>query len=67
VKVAVYVHPQHGGVTVDKVPPLTSIKELLNLVVGVLILNVTVAVSPGVNVVSVEVISHSIVIARVSI
>jgi hypothetical protein len=54
VNVAVYVHPQHGGVTVDKDPPTTVINELLNLVVGVLIVNVTMAVCPGVNVVIVE-------------
>jgi hypothetical protein len=51
VKVAVYVDPPSSESTVDKLPPTTVINELLNLVVGVLILKVTVAVCPGINVV----------------
>jgi hypothetical protein len=46
VKVAVYVSLS-VVVGVDKVPPLKSMTELLNLVVAVLILNVIVAVCPA--------------------
>jgi hypothetical protein len=67
VKVAVYVDPLSNLDTVDKEPPVTLISELLNLVVAVLIENVTVAVCPGVNVVIVESIVHVISITTVLI
>jgi hypothetical protein len=48
VKVAVYVDPLMSLATVDKLPPSrVVIKELLNLVVAVLIVNVIVAVCPA--------------------
>jgi hypothetical protein len=53
VNVAIYVSSS-TLFTVDKVPPTTVINELLKSVVGVLISNVTVAVSPGLNVVLFE-------------
>ena len=53
--------------TVDKLPPTTVMSELLNLVVAVLIVNVTVDVCPGVNDVRVEEIVQVTAVTRVSI
>jgi hypothetical protein len=66
VKVAVYVDPPSSESTVDKVPPSTVINELLNLVVGVLIVKVTVAVCPGINVVLDDSIVHVTSVTSVS-
>jgi hypothetical protein len=67
VKIAVYVDPLFDVVIVDRLPPTTLINELLKTVVGVLIVNVTVAVCPGVKVVLVESIVQVTVDTRVFI
>jgi hypothetical protein len=67
VKIAVYVDPLFDAVIVDRLPPTTVINELLKSVVGVLIVNVTVAVCPGVNVVLVESIVQLISVTTVFI
>jgi hypothetical protein len=67
VNVAIYLAPLSSLVIVPNVPPLIIIIESSNFVVGGLIENVIVAVSPISNSVFVDVIVHVTAVTRVSI